>query len=283
MTARTGRFPARTLRPDWEAVGSDEETSDDDLSPAAAGDIFSALVLDLLFLGKVSAREACLLCYWAHRSGAPDKVGKLGFPPNKPSGSYQRHLDCVLQTKMHGEWYTVCVPSHDKHDQSRSLRQTPVLLPYEEVIEEVITSATFAANLGAKVSAGELPDAFYEHPNCNGRVDGVMDVPIGLFVDGVPTVKRDSCIGFFIFNIITNQVSGSSAAQTMFVPLRLQRLVQLFCYMGLPQMGPDGLRRGLLPSAKTRWQGVGAWTGRRPSWETDAMPWADNPDQSGLG
>ena len=203
MTARTGRFPARTLRPDWEAVGSDEETSDDDLSPAAAGDIFSALVLDLLFLGKVSAREACLLCYWAHRSGAPDKVGKLGFPPNKPSGSYQRHLDCVLQAKMHGEWCTVCVPSHDKHDQSRSLRQTPVLLPYEEVIEEVITSATFATNLGAKVSAGELPDAFYEHPNCNGRVDGVMDVPIGLFVDGVPTVKRDSCIGFFIFNIIT--------------------------------------------------------------------------------
>ena len=81
----------------------------------------------------------------------------------------------------------------------------------------------------------------------------------------------------------TNQVSGSSAARTMFVPLRLQRLVQLFCYMGLPQMGPDGLRRGSLPSAKTRWQGVGAWTGRRPSWETDAMPWADNPDQSGLG
>ena len=76
MTARTGRFPARTLRPDWEAIGSDEETSDDDISPAAAGDIFSALVLDLLFLGKVSAREACLLCYWAHLSGAPDKVGK---------------------------------------------------------------------------------------------------------------------------------------------------------------------------------------------------------------
>ena len=205
MTARTGRFPARTLRPDWEAVGSDEETSDDDISPAAAGDIFSALVLDLLFLGKVSAREACLLCYWAHLSGAPDKVGKLGFPPNKASGAYQRHLDCVLQTKMHGEWYTVQVPSHDKHDQSRSLRQTPVLLPYDEVIGEVMTSATFAADLGAKASSGELPDAFYEHPNrlSSGELPDAMDVPIGLFVDGVPTVKRDSCIGFFIFNIIT--------------------------------------------------------------------------------
>ena len=106
---------------------------------------------------------------------------------------------------MHGEWYTVQVPSHDKHDQSRSLRQTPVLLPYDEVIGEVMTSATFAADLGAKASSGELPDAFYEHPNrlSSGEFPDALDVPIGLFVDGVPTVKRDSCIGFFIFNIIT--------------------------------------------------------------------------------
>ena len=280
-TVRTGRFPARPLRPDWE--GSDGETSGDEVSAESSGEIFSSYVLDLLYKGRISAKDACLLCYWAHLSGAPDRVGKLGFPPNKASGAYQRHLDCVLQTKMHKEWYTVQVPSHNKHDQSRSLRQTPVLLPYDEVIQEVSTSPAFATDLGAKASSGELPDAFYDHPNRNGHVDGVMDVPIGLFVDAVPTVKRDSCIGFFIFNIITNQVSDSGAAQTMSVPLRLPGLVQLFCYMGLPQMGPDGLRRGSLPSAETRWHGVGAWTGRRPSWATDAMPWADNPAQGGLG
>ena len=153
-----------------------------------------------LLLQAISSAPLFLICFFWAKS-PPGKHAfsatgltchKLGFPPNKASGAYQRHLDCVLQTKMHWEWYTVQVPSHDKHDQPRSLRQTPVLLPYDEVIGGVMTSATFAADLGAKASSGELPDAFYEHPNCNGRVDGVMDVPIGLFVDGVPTVKRDS-------------------------------------------------------------------------------------------
>ena len=200
---RTGRFPARPLRPDWQATGSDEETSDDEVSAESAGEIFSSYVLDLLYKGKISAKDACLVFYWAHLSGAPDRVGQLGFPPNKPSGHYQRHLDCVLQTKMHGEWYTVQVPGHNKHDQSRCVRPTPVLLPYDEVVEEVITSPAFASDLSAKVSSGDLPDAFYDHPNRNRHVDGIMDVPIGLFVDAVPTVKRDSCIGFFLFNIIT--------------------------------------------------------------------------------
>ena len=61
---RTGRFPARLLRPDWQATGSDEETSDDEVSAESAGEILSSYVLDLLYKGKISAKDACLVFYW---------------------------------------------------------------------------------------------------------------------------------------------------------------------------------------------------------------------------
>ena len=146
---RAARLPARPTglvsnRP-WED-NSDQPSDDEGPWGEEAGDIFANFVLDLQYQGKVSAKYACLLCYWAHRAGAPEAVGRLGFRPNAQSGQYQRHLDTVLETKMHSQWYTVEVPGHNKHEQSRVLRKTPVLLPYDELVEEVAATPGFPAD-----------------------------------------------------------------------------------------------------------------------------------------
>ena len=199
---RAARLPARPTglvsnRP-WED-NSDQPSDDEGPWGEAAGDIFANFVLDLQYQGKVSAKYACLLCYWAHRAGAPEAVGRLGFRPNAQSGQYQRHLDTVLETKMHSQWYTVEVPGHNKHEQSRVLRKTPVLLPYDELVEEVAATPGFQLILKSKIDNHELSDLYYQHPEHTSD----SDVPIGLFIDAVPTVKKDSCLGFFVFNVIT--------------------------------------------------------------------------------
>eukprot|EP00972_Heterocapsa_arctica_P100416 14808640-Heterocapsa_arctica.AAC.1 len=103
---------------------------------------------------------------------------------------------------MQKEWYTVAVPGHNKHDQSRNARETPVLLHYDMIMDEIKGRRYVAMDLKARVEARDLPDQFYNHPSRNGHVDGIMDLPIGLCVDGVATVKKDYCIGFFLFNVI---------------------------------------------------------------------------------
>eukprot|EP00972_Heterocapsa_arctica_P062347 9190396-Heterocapsa_arctica.AAC.1 len=117
---RSGRHPTKRSnlfdqRP-WEREGSDDESSVNEPSGDEAGDIYVGYLLDLLYKGKISAKDACHLCYWAHLSGASSQVGRAGFPPNKNSGHYQRHIDSILQTQMHAEWYTVDVPGHNKHE-----------------------------------------------------------------------------------------------------------------------------------------------------------------------
>eukprot|EP00972_Heterocapsa_arctica_P093461 13785154-Heterocapsa_arctica.AAC.3 len=85
------------------------------------------------------------------------------------------------------------------------MRETPVLLPYDMIINEMKDRRDDAMDLKARVEACDLPDQFYNHPSRNSHVDGIMDLPIGLFVDGVTTIKKDSCIGFFLFNVITQK------------------------------------------------------------------------------
>jgi len=209
MAARGyARTPARPLelgQSPWEAGCDGEDDCDDPASDEDPSGVFVSLVLDLLFAGKISARTVCLLCYWAHLAGASERVGRVGFAPGKPTGHYARHLDTVLQTRMNEDWYTINIPGVHKQDGNlRSLRKTPVALPYDAVIEEMQTSPGLLDTLRAKVASGDLPDAYYNHPS-RGYHHECKDVPIGLFVDAVPTVKKDSCIGFFLYNVVSKK------------------------------------------------------------------------------
>ena len=84
----------------------------------------------------------------------------------------------------------------------RPIRKTPVCIPYDEVLEEIQILSCFQEDLVRRAAAGDFGEEYDRHP-LRRHDDAVVDVPIGLFVDGVPTVKKDSCIGFFLFNVLT--------------------------------------------------------------------------------
>eukprot|EP00969_Alexandrium_andersonii_P127422 5631904-Alexandrium_andersonii.AAC.1 len=59
------------------------------------------MLIDLKQSGSLSARQTCVLAFWASKAGACGQVGKLAFPPDKEhTGGYSRHFDSIAGTRI---------------------------------------------------------------------------------------------------------------------------------------------------------------------------------------
>lgn len=204
------RLPPRERWPEW--FSDDGSSSSDDEPPLGdeAGEMFLETIFGLMFSGQLSAKSVCVLCYWAHKAGASERIGKVGFRPNASStGHYQRHLDSVLQTNVgkKSEWHTIKVPSRSKAWAVRQVRDVPVLLPYAELEAEATETRAFDAELAIANTQRQLPNLYYTHP-ARAEPHGArkpLYIPTAMFVDGVPTIRGDGCIGFWLINLISQK------------------------------------------------------------------------------
>ena len=63
-------------------------------SKEEAGDMLFQFLVELKVRSKISARDACILAWWAANAGAEGPVSKLGLPPDLPEcGHYSRKFD----------------------------------------------------------------------------------------------------------------------------------------------------------------------------------------------
>lgn len=251
--------------------GSDEESEDELPEGEAAADLFLEVLFSLMWSSGLSAKAVCTLCFWAHRAGAHQKVGKAGFNPStRSTGHFQRHLDSVLGVRMRNDsWYTLKVPSRSKGWAVRQVRATPVLLPHGELQAELEASGTYAAELQIAHDNGSLPPLFYNHP---GRALGNhalerLYAPLGIFIDGVRTIAGDAAIGFWLVNLITER-------RHLFAVLRKRCLCSCGCkgwcsYFVIL----DYLRWSLTALAKGLWPST--W------WSGD--PWEEGADKARAG
>ena len=97
----------------------------DDNDPKFALDLatqaFLDFVLDLTDESKISAKDVCVLCWYAPKAGMSDGVRRIGFRPDAPSEHYQRHLDSVLDfAERRSQFYKLQVVGTRKQDASRS-------------------------------------------------------------------------------------------------------------------------------------------------------------------
>lgn len=189
--ARAAAFDAaRPPGPD-----SEEEEDWEKVSGPAAGDLFLEELYSLHFAGKLSARSLCVLCWHASRAGAQGEVAKHGFRPDAPSGHYQRHLDAIAGISMSSQlsWrYTVSTPQHTKASCSRAAHSLAVTVPHEALNEEIISDP----GLVHKIAEMRWPPGYYEHPVVRSSDRPVM--PLALYLDGVPSTRRDGMLGFWI-------------------------------------------------------------------------------------
>ena len=198
------------VRPDvGVGAGGDDEFSDSDLSDGPIldpQDEFIEFALDLLNFRCLNARQFCTMMFFAGRAGL-GKCKKYGHRPGAPSGHYARHLDPILGFKhFNTKFYEVKIPSHSKVDMSRTMHTSPMLMPHETLIYDMIAEPGAITKLNEQVTSNSLPPCYYEHVvvrNNAGMSQHV--VPIDVYLDFVPYTITDSVLGVWVHNIITNR------------------------------------------------------------------------------
>ena len=102
-------------------LGDDVDDNDPKLALDLATQAFLDCLLDLADESKISAKDVCVLCWYASKSGMSDDVRRIGFRPDAPSGHYQRHLDSVLDfAERRSQFYKLQVVGTRKQDASRN-------------------------------------------------------------------------------------------------------------------------------------------------------------------
>ena len=189
--------------------GDDDEDSEGDgqgaFSEDEAGDILLECLFALLYRNKMSAKTLCVLCHWAAKAGAKGSVSKFGFRPGAPTGHFQRHIDTACGVNLRQESakrYHIRAPGHDKYEVSRECQELVVTPPHEALDGELGQDVGALDEIKASLKAGDWPAAYWNHPVVVAN-PGVAVVPMALYLDAVPTTKKDAALGFFVYSLVS--------------------------------------------------------------------------------
>ena len=224
----------------WEGdvpplVGGDEEdeVDPDSLTAAEHAEEFAELLMTLKHLGKRwSAKDVCILSYHASRAGEALEESKAWEMGKKPGRTviYSRHLDAVLMPEGLGEGLDVVTcPTHCKYDGSRMYTPTHVLPFHIALSEEVAATPTLHENLDTWHESGCMPPGYHTSPVVQEH--GKTVFPVAIFIDGVPFAKRDSAIGIWCHNMVS-QDEGGRGKRHLCVVVRKAELCRCGCRGG---------------------------------------------------
>eukprot|EP00969_Alexandrium_andersonii_P241147 10646607-Alexandrium_andersonii.AAC.1 len=91
------------------------------------------MLVNLKQSGVLSAKQSCILAFWAHRAGASGVKDLAHRPGLSHTGHYSRHFDsvCGTRTKDALPWYEVPIPLHHRWDAGRVVDDVSTLVAHE--------------------------------------------------------------------------------------------------------------------------------------------------------
>ena len=97
----------------------------------SASELFD-YVVQLKQMNVLSAKQSCVLSFWAAGAGAKGMITKLAFKPSSQSGHFSRHFDAVVGCRpTDRDFYELHVPLHSRLDATRNVELLPVVAPHE--------------------------------------------------------------------------------------------------------------------------------------------------------
>ena len=180
-----------------------DSSSDAEVAPSTeeAGEHLAELLVNLRLRGYLSAKQCCIIAYWAHLAGARGPCKDFAMPPDLQSGAYQRKLGQYLRVDDDAKlFYTLPVPGQSKAEAARVVHQLEVVPPHESIHAEIERDPTLVEKVAT--SADEWSDAYKKHPVVMASAPRTV-VPLALYIDGVPFTKHDSFLAFWVYNLIT--------------------------------------------------------------------------------
>ena len=234
-------------------------SGDQELAREAAQVELANQLIALKTSGKLSARDVCVLMWWAKHAGLPEgPATAFAFTPaTTQTGHFNRHFNVALgmDTDLEGS-YNLRVPGPTAVDFDSNAAYVPCLPPHESLEQELADTPGLQDQLAATIANREWSSQHMEHPVVKSARPDEHVWPLGLFCDKVPFQHRDSALVFFLYNLV-------SGVRHLSIALRSSDLCQCGCH-GWCTLFPVmvWLRWSLGAMAKGRW----------PSERHDGMP-----------
>ena len=171
--------------------------------PAEATQEVLDLLLDKWTTGeRIYAVDVCVICWWLKLAGIGGLVADISKRPGGQPGKYKGHLRRKLgiDKLASARLSTLSVPCSDKHTGVRVDHKMPVWNPYEAINLEVAEDETLHQTWRDAVDGDSLPPMYTDHvvvQSAAARAKTALG--LCLYVDGVPTTKRDGLIGFWVY------------------------------------------------------------------------------------
>ena len=177
----------------------------DDVSREDASRFLVDMVLDKYNNGKWFATDICKLAYWAEKGGMVGAITELSLRPGLSTSAYSKHVKKVVGIDMGHEclqWLQV--PCSDSGDGSRTTMALPVINPHEVLNQEMgEDGGEIDSKLAQLVKDCMVPPVYTSHTVA--IASGMKAQPGVLYVDGVPTTKKDGLLGFWVYFLLSRR------------------------------------------------------------------------------
>ena len=190
--------------------GDDFEPSAEQLA-AEASDIFLKLVCTLKMAGKLSAKHACLISYYAKQSGMRGSGTALAAPPGRTGGQYSDHFDEAVELKEHmrDNFYSLPVPSSERKFSGRIVQHLSASMLHLQLAAELENYPGIGQMVSEQAATscwGDRWRSFLKEDGISADVDAKV-LPLALYCDGVAysNQKRNSVTGYWVSNLATQQ------------------------------------------------------------------------------
>ena len=134
------------------------------MTTETAGQVLFDYLVELKQVGKLSAKDACQLAFWAVNAGAEGPCKQLGKAPgDKNTGNYSSHFDRAAATPVSDpSLMFIDVPQYIKGNGSREVRPLAVRPVFETLCQEVEEHPNFQQEL--ERVAVKMPPVYRAHP-----------------------------------------------------------------------------------------------------------------------
>ena len=180
-----------------------EAPGDPKLSKEYASRDLAELFLEKYHSGKWPATDICKIAYLVTEGGMIGPATAFAKRPGLHSSKYNGHLKKLVGLTGSEETLAhLTVPPSDSVDGSRIEYKLAVIHPYELLNREMAEDGEeLTARLAELVREDKLPPVYLDHPV--SRAAGNKAQPWGLYLDGVPTTKKEGVLGGWCYFLLS--------------------------------------------------------------------------------
>ena len=146
----------------------------------------------------LSAKQACVLAFWAAKAGACGEVYAMGVRPDQEAGEYSKRYDKWSGVNIHAQsHYPLWLGLSMRHDAGRFWGPLHSRPPHEALKEELQRWSKPSESLRAALTNDDLPPKYWDHEFVQAAPAGELAHPFSLYLDGVPFSRHDSVLGIW--------------------------------------------------------------------------------------